>query len=119
MESGTQTLTPMIGQQMFRHPTRIYGKQNIDYQKVPPHVHRRNAAKRAIRTFKNHFIAGLCSLDKKFPIHLWDKLLEQAEITLNLLQLRSNLDCKINQCISACNCYSNRFIALICSILHY
>ena len=58
----------------------------IDYQLVPPGIHRRNAAERAIRTFKNHFIAGLCSVDKAFPLHLWDKLLPQAELTLNLLR---------------------------------
>ena len=57
----------------------------INYQLVPPCLHRRNAAERAIRTFKNHFIAGLCSVDKDFPLHLWDKLLPQAELTLNLL----------------------------------
>lgn len=51
----------------------------VDYQLVPPRLHRRNAAERAIRTFKNHFIAGLCSVDKDFPLHLWDKLLPQAE----------------------------------------
>jgi hypothetical protein len=48
-------------------------------------MHRRNAAERAIRTFKNHFIAGLCSLDKDFPLHLWDRLLLQALLSLNLL----------------------------------
>ena len=61
-------------------------EQEIYYQLVPPGVHRRNAAERAIRTFQNHFIAGLCSVDKEFPIHLWDRLLPQAEITLNLLR---------------------------------
>ena len=60
--------------------------EDIDYQLVPPHLHRRNAAERAIRTFKNHFIAGLCGVDKDFPLHLWDKLLPQAELTLNLLR---------------------------------
>ena len=30
---------------------------DIDYQLAPPHIHRRNAAERAICTFKNHFIA--------------------------------------------------------------
>jgi hypothetical protein len=45
-----------------------------------------NAAERAIRAFKNHFIAGLCSVDKHFPLHLWDKLLPQTAMTLNFLQ---------------------------------
>jgi hypothetical protein len=65
--------------------------EDINFQLVPPNVHRRNAAERAIRTFKNHFIAGLFSVDKSFPLHLWDKLLPQAELTLNLLRgLRIN-----------------------------
>jgi hypothetical protein len=37
--------------------------EQIDYQLVPPHIHRRNAAERAIQTLKNHFIAGLCTTD--------------------------------------------------------
>jgi hypothetical protein len=53
---------------------------------VLPHCHRRNAAERAIRTFKEHFVAGISSVDPSFPLHLWDRLLPQAEITLNLLR---------------------------------
>ncbi|KAI2513563.1 Reverse transcriptase (RNA-dependent DNA polymerase) [Fragilaria crotonensis] len=60
--------------------------EGIDFQLAPPGVHRRNAAERAIRTFKNHFIGGLCSVDKHFPLHLWDRLLPQALVTLNLLR---------------------------------
>ena len=58
----------------------------VDYQLVPPGVHRRNAAERAIRTFKNHLIAGLCSVNPKFPLHLWDRLLPQCLLSLNLLR---------------------------------
>ncbi len=61
-------------------------KQGIDYQLVPVGQHRRNAAERAIRTFKNHFIAGLCTTNKQFPLHLWDKLVFQALLTLNLMR---------------------------------
>ena len=57
----------------------------VDFQLAPPHVHRQNAAERAIRTFKNHLIAGLCSTDRDFPLNLWDRILPQAIITLNLL----------------------------------
>jgi hypothetical protein len=60
--------------------------KQIEFQLVPPHMHRCNAAERAIRTWKNHFVAGLCSTDTRFPMHLWDRLLEQASITLNLLR---------------------------------
>lgn len=59
---------------------------DITVQLVPPGQHRANAAERAIRTFKNHMIAGLASCDPHFPIYLWDKLIPHACITLNLLR---------------------------------
>jgi hypothetical protein len=61
-------------------------KQGIDYQLAPPHIHRRNNAERAIQTFKNHFISGLCSVDPNFTLMLWEKLLPKATITVNLLR---------------------------------
>ena len=42
-------------------------KVQIIYQPVPPHLHQRNAAKRAIQTYKAHLISGLCSVDPKYP----------------------------------------------------
>jgi hypothetical protein len=59
---------------------------DIAYQLVPPRCHRRNAVERAIRTFKEHFVAGISLVVLSFPMHLWDRLLPQAEITLNLLR---------------------------------
>jgi hypothetical protein len=61
-------------------------QQNITFQLVPPYSHMRNSASRAIRSFKDHLIAGLCSTDKSFPMHLWDRLLPQAVIKLNMLR---------------------------------
>ena len=61
------------------------------YQLVPPYSHRRNLAEMAIQTWKNHFKAGLASLNPNFPLSEWDRLLNQANITLNLLRVsRSN-----------------------------
>jgi hypothetical protein len=60
---------------------------NIAFQLVPPYSHRRNAAERAILSFKDPLIAGICSTDKAFPMHLWDRLLPQAVITLNMLRI--------------------------------
>jgi hypothetical protein len=37
-------------------------------------------------SFKDHLIAGLCSTDKYFPMHLWDRLLPQAGMTLIMLR---------------------------------
>jgi hypothetical protein len=61
-------------------------QQDITFQLVLPYSHRRNSAERAIRSFKYHLIAGLCSTDKSFPMHLWDIFLPQAVITLNMLR---------------------------------
>jgi hypothetical protein len=36
----------------------FFTAQNINYQLVPPHCHRHNAAERAIRTFKEHLWPG-------------------------------------------------------------
>ena len=60
--------------------------ENIKYQLVPPHNHRANRAERAIQTFKYHLKAGLATVDPDFPVAQWDRLLDQAEITLNLLR---------------------------------
>ena len=70
--------------------------EGIKYQLLHPHVHRRNAADRSIQTWKNHFVSGLCSCDPDFPLHLWDSLLPQCDMTLNMLR-----PSRINQKVSA------------------
>jgi hypothetical protein len=61
-------------------------EKEMSYQLVPPHFHCTNEADRAIRTLKEHFKAGLDTVNPDFPAHLWDRLFPQAEITLNLLR---------------------------------
>ena len=55
-------------------------------QLVPPHDHRTNPAEKAIDTFKCHFISGLCSVDPNFPLHLWCRLVQDCQDTLNMLR---------------------------------
>ena len=70
-------------------PLAIINKYNrskyIEYQLVPPHIHRVNSAERAIRTWKDHFIAGLEIIDTCYPMHLWCRLIPQAKMALNML----------------------------------
>jgi hypothetical protein len=61
--------------------------KNITFKVVPPYSHRRNASERAMRSFKDHLIAGICSTDKAFPMHMWDRFFPQAVITLNMLRI--------------------------------
>jgi hypothetical protein len=84
--------------------TDFMDKEDIDYQKTPPGMHRVNAAERAIGTFKNHFKAGLCTTNKSFPMHLWDRLLPQAELTLNMMR-----GARLNPLLSAHEFLHGRF----------
>jgi len=65
---------------------RYLKQSSITVQYVAPHQHRANKAERAIRTFKNHFIAILSGTDPDFPLSAWDLLLPQAELTLNMMR---------------------------------
>ena len=58
---------------------------NITFQLDRPYLHRANAAEQAIRTAKAYIKAILASIDPKFPVTVWDRLIPQIEITLNLL----------------------------------
>ena len=61
-------------------------QKNCAIQLVPPDNHRRNLAERAIQTFKSHFKSILAGVDDSFPMRLWDRLLPQTILTLNLLR---------------------------------
>jgi len=63
-----------------------FKEQGVDYQLVPPYKHRNNLAERAIQTFKKHLKAALAGADPNFPLSEWDRLISQANITLNLLR---------------------------------
>eukprot|EP00956_Cyclotella_meneghiniana_P014140 scaffold21040_cov41-Cyclotella_meneghiniana.AAC.5 len=68
-------------------PIKAYlDKEQSQWQFVEPNNHRVNAAERAIQTYKNHFISGLCTTDRDWPLQLWDTLTEQALITLKILR---------------------------------
>ena len=61
-------------------------KEEVQWQRATPYMHRTNAAERAICTFKNHFVAGLATIHPEYPITEWDRLVPQAEMTLNMLR---------------------------------
>ena len=83
--AGLQPTTYIMDNEFSDDMKIALRKEKIQHQLVPPNCHRANAAERAIQTFKNHFKAGLATLDPDFPVKEWDRLLPQAELTLNLL----------------------------------
>ena len=74
------------------------------YQLVPTNVHRINIAERAIRTFKAHFLAILAGVDPYFPKYMWDNLLTQTELTINIFRQAT-----LNPRISAWEYYNAPF----------
>jgi hypothetical protein len=70
--------------------------EDIDFQLTPAGIHQRNAAEQAIQTFKVHCITIICSLHPKFPLNMWDQVLPQTLIMLNLMH-----PSKINPQLSA------------------
>ena len=67
---GLQTKLQKLDNEASQVLQQYMVEEHIDFQLVPPGLHRRNAAERAIRTFKNHFIAGLCTTAADFPLNL-------------------------------------------------
>ena len=63
----------------------IKDKYHFTLKVVPPGCHCHNAAKVKIRNFKEHFLSVLAGAADSFPFSLWDHLLPQTKITLNLL----------------------------------
>ena len=61
-------------------------EQQVEYQLTPRGKHARNAAEKGIQIWKDHFLAGMATTNPKFPLSRWDKLVEQSNITLNLLR---------------------------------
>jgi hypothetical protein len=48
-------------------------------------MHCTNPAKRAVRTWKNHFTAGIAGILSSFPIANWCGLTPQSNMTLNMM----------------------------------
>ena len=61
-------------------------RDNCKLEMVPPGCHFQNASEVGIRNFKNHFLSVLAGVADGLPLSLWDRLLPQTKITLNLLR---------------------------------
>ena len=64
----------------------ITDKWKADFQLVLTNIHRCNTAERDIRTFKAHFLAILARVAPDYPRNMWDLLIPQTKLTLNLMR---------------------------------
>ena len=60
--------------------------KDIEYQLVPQHIHRVNAAERAIMKWKYHSIAGISSTETRFPMNLWCRIIPQVTMKINTMR---------------------------------
>ena len=63
----------------------IQGKK-LEYEIVPKGQHRRNLAERALQPWKAHTIGALSGVSATFPLGLWDELLPQLDMQVNILR---------------------------------
>jgi hypothetical protein len=85
-QAGLRPKCIMLDNECSNALKEFFSEEQMAFQLTPAGIHRRNTAERAIRTAKNHIIAGLCTVHPNFPLYLWDKLIFQAELTLNMLR---------------------------------
>ena len=65
----------------------IFDRNNqIYYQLERPDTYRRNAAERSIRKRNNKIFSYLSGTNNMLPMHLRERLIEKAYITLNMLR---------------------------------
>jgi hypothetical protein len=68
-------------------------------------MHHTNPAKRAVRTWKNHFMAGLSGLPPSFPLANWCQLMMQSNATLYMIR-----PCCLNSLLSAHKALEGTFL---------
>ena len=74
----------------------------MTYQLVPPYDHRRNIAKKAIQTWKDHFVSALSGTADNFPLHL---------VVSSSHKWSANSTCSDNHTAIPRNCHMRTFTA--------
>ena len=70
-------------------------KENeLEYELLPKGQNRRNISERALQTWRSHTIGALSGVSENSPLSLWDELLSQLDMQVNLLRF-SNVNPKV------------------------
>ena len=60
--------------------------KGVQYQLVPPSIHRQNSAERAMRTWKEHAKSVISTFDPDLPLQIWCQYTEAIDLQLNMLR---------------------------------
>ena len=83
---GFKVKLNIMDNQATKHIKKILTENECKLQIMEPHNKQLNTAKRAIQTWKDLLIAALATTDADFPLQLWDRLTQQVQDCLNLMQ---------------------------------
>ena len=75
----------VMGNQASRVIPDYLKEKNGKWKFVEPHNHRVTVAEHLIQTYKDYFISALCTTTLDFLIQLWDLILPQAHVSLNMV----------------------------------
>ena len=78
--AGLGTKKHVLENDISKEYTAAIRANGATHELVPLEEHRRNIAAKSIQTYKNHFVGVLAGLHESFPMHLWCRLLTQAEM---------------------------------------
>jgi hypothetical protein len=88
---GYRPLLHKLDNETSRDVEAFVAAEQVKIQYTPPDMHRNNPAERAVRTWKNHFTAGIAGIPPSFPIANWCRLTAQTDMTLNMMR-----PCRLN-----------------------
>ena len=83
---GSKPTLNVMDNEISKALQNYVSSQDVNWKLVETDNHQVNAAERAIQTFKNNFISGLCTIDPIYHLQLWWYLLVHVEMNLNMLQ---------------------------------
>eukprot|EP00804_Cyclotella_cryptica_P020244 CCRYP_010929-RA/>CCRYP_010929-RA protein AED:0.37 eAED:0.37 QI:0/-1/0/1/-1/1/1/0/232 len=85
-KTGVTPTKQILDNEISRGYKAVIERHGMKAECVPKDTHHRNVAEKAIQIAKFHLKAILAGCNASFLMHLWDRLLPQAEIQMNLLQ---------------------------------
>ena len=74
-KAGAASCTYVLDKKNYNEFIQDIRQHQTSYLLVPPHTHRRNIAKRAIQTYRNHFKGVISIIDPNFPLSEWDRFI--------------------------------------------
>jgi hypothetical protein len=93
---GYRPLLHKLDKETSHNVEAFIAAEQVKIQYMPPDMHCTNPAKGAVRTWKNHFTAGITGILPLFTIANWCQLTPQSNMTLNMMR-----PCRLNPLLSA------------------